>query len=122
MTPSGKINRKALPEVDLYHISSDKRYVAPSTEEEKAVCRIMETVLRTSPIGAEDDFFENGGDSLKAMEFVSLAGDQGIHINLQSCFSCHVCGSTYSVLVSSASIMCKGKALRSIFPFALIGI
>ena len=60
MTPSGKINRKALPEVDLYHISSDKRYVAPSTEEEKAVCRIMETVLRTSPIGAEDDFFENG--------------------------------------------------------------
>ena len=86
MTPSGKINRKALPEVDLYHISSDKRYVAPSTEEEKAVCRIMETVLRTSPIGAEDDFFENGGDSLKAIHLVSEAQREGFVIPLQAIF------------------------------------
>ncbi|MCI8639270.1 MAG: hypothetical protein HFG41_09055 [Coprococcus sp.] len=39
----------------------------------------MEQVLDYSPIGRDDDFFDLGGDSLKAIEFVSKAHNEEIY-------------------------------------------
>ena len=86
LTPSGKINRKALPEVDLESINSDAEYVKPQTELQRSLTDIMETVLGISPIGLNDDFFDIGGDSLKGIEFVSKAHNEGIYFNLQAIF------------------------------------
>ena len=86
LTSSGKVSRKALPEVDLYNISTDTDYVAPHTELQKALCGLMEKVLQTSPVGIDDDFFDLGGDSLTAIEFVSNAHYAGIYFNLQNMF------------------------------------
>ena len=87
LTPSGKISRKALPEVDLEHISSyDVEYVKPQTDMQRKLADIMETVIGISPIGLNDDFFDCGGDSLKAIEFVSKAHNEGIYFNLQAVF------------------------------------
>lgn len=47
---------------------------------------IMEDVLEYAPIGMDDDFFDLGGDSLKAIEFVSEAHNEGIYFKLQSIF------------------------------------
>ena len=87
LTTSGKINRKALPEVDLYNIANDTGFVAPVTERQKELCKLMEEVLKTSPIGIMDDFFDLGCDSLKAIEFVSKAHSEGIYFNLQNIFN-----------------------------------
>ena len=86
LTPSGKINRKALPEVDLSNISNNVEYVKPQTKLQKEIAGLMEKVLNYSPIGLEDDFFDLGGDSLKAIEFVSKAHNEGIYFNLQNVF------------------------------------
>ena len=86
LTSSGKVSRKALPDVDLYNISADTNYVAPHTELQKALCGLMEKVLQTSPVGIDDDFFDLGGDSLKAIEFVSDAHYAGIYFKLQNMF------------------------------------
>ena len=86
LTPSGKINRKALPEVDLTNISNDVEYIQPQTEMQRALASIMEKVLNYSPIGLNDNFFDLGGDSLKAIEFVSKAHGEGIYFNLQDVF------------------------------------
>lgn len=86
LTTSGKINRNLLPEVDLYNISIETEFVMPKTEMEKALCRIIEEILNTSPIGANDDFFDCGGDSLKAIELVSKAHSEGIYFNMQNIF------------------------------------
>lgn len=86
LTPSGKINRKALPEVDLENISNDTEYVKPQTELQKEIARLMEQCLKYSPIGLDDDFFDCGGDSLTAIEFVSKAHNEGIYFNLQAIF------------------------------------
>ena len=86
LTPSGKINRKALPDIDLTNISNDVEYVKPQTELQKELGKLMEKVLNYSPIGLNDDFFDIGGDSLKAIEFVSKAHSEGIYFNLQSIF------------------------------------
>lgn len=71
LTPNGKINRKALPEIDLYNILSAVDYVAPSTESETALVKAVEAVLNIDSVSILDNFFDLGGDSLKAIELSS---------------------------------------------------
>lgn len=86
LTASGKINRKALPEIDLENITNETEYVGPENQRQKELCRILEKVLATEPVGITDDFFDLGGDSLKAIEYVSKAHSEGIYFNLQNVF------------------------------------
>lgn len=86
LTPSGKVDRKHLPEVDLTACQNDAEYVPPQGPIEKALAAIMEGVLGYSPVGREDNFFDLGGDSLKAIEFVSKAHTEGIYFALQNVF------------------------------------
>ena len=86
LTSSGKVNRKALPEVDLENITNDAEYVPPENKQQKLLCRLMEQILDVTPVGIADDFFDLGGDSLKAIEFVSKAHNEGIYFNLQNVF------------------------------------
>lgn len=88
MTPSGKIDRKALPKVDLHSYTPETEYSRPESGLEKRLVSIMERVLEYAPIGRKDDFFSLGGDSLKAIEFVSKAHNAGIYFNLQNVFDC----------------------------------
>ena len=84
MTISGKIDRKKLP---LPHFTMREReYVKPETEQEKKLCKLLETLLHMEKIGVEDDFFEYGGDSLTAIEYVAKAHDMGIEVALQNVF------------------------------------
>jgi amino acid adenylation domain-containing protein/thioester reductase-like protein len=85
-TPSGKTDRKAFPVPDFANIQADTEYVAPVTETEKLITAILEKVLNVQKIGVNDNFFDLGGDSLKAIEFVSTAQSEGVHIALQSVF------------------------------------
>ena len=86
LTPSGKINRKALPEVDLNQIDNMAKYIAPVTEREKTIANILAEILEVERVGLADDFFELGCDSLKAIEFISACHYEGIYFNLQSVF------------------------------------
>lgn len=86
LTSSGKVNRKALPEVDLENITNDAEYVPPENKQQKLLCGLMEQILDVTPVGIADDFFDLGGDSLKAIELVSKAHNEGIYFNLQNVF------------------------------------
>lgn len=86
LTSSGKINRNSLPEVNLGIMSNVVGYVAPVDELEKHLASIMEQVLNYSPIGRNDDFFDLGGDSLTAIEFLSKAHGEKIYFDLQNVF------------------------------------
>lgn len=86
LTTSGKIDRKSLPEIDLYNIDITTEFAAPETEQQKTLCMVMEKVLNIEKIGIDDDFFEIGCDSLKAIEFVSKAHYENIVFSLQNVF------------------------------------
>ncbi len=86
LTASGKINRKMLPEVDLTQIGSTVEHMAPQGEKEIRLASLMEQVLAFSPIGRNDDFFDLGGDSLKAIELISEAQAAGMEIKLQDVY------------------------------------
>ena len=81
LTQSGKTDRKALPE---FNIKDDiiKRSSVPENETEADLCRIMADVLKLESVGAEDDFFELGGDSFLALEFIAKAENEGYVIPL----------------------------------------
>ncbi|MEH2261609.1 amino acid adenylation domain-containing protein [Nostoc sp.] len=70
LTPSGKVDRRALPIPDLYNEITDK-YVAPRTPIEELVAQIWAQVLKIEQVGIYDNFFELGGHSLLATQVVS---------------------------------------------------
>ena len=88
LTSSGKINRKALPEVDLYAIDADVEYIAPVTVQEKILASAIEATLGIDKVGVMDNFFDIGGDSLKAIELISKLEKQGYHTDTKTIFDC----------------------------------
>jgi amino acid adenylation domain-containing protein len=74
LTPSGKIDRRALPEPDSAGRSS-RSYEPPQTPTEEQLASIWRDILRVGKIGRTDDFFEMGGHSLTALQVASRTRD-----------------------------------------------
>ncbi|MDM5228718.1 amino acid adenylation domain-containing protein [Cytobacillus sp. NJ13] len=68
LTPNGKLDRKSLPEPEVY---LNDRYVAPQTVEEQQLAEVWKEILGLKDIGVHDDFFALGGHSLKATILVA---------------------------------------------------
>ena len=64
LTPSGKIDRLALPAPDSTGQNTDEDFLAPRDELELQLTKIWEKVLKHKPIGVKDNFFSLGGHSL----------------------------------------------------------
>ncbi|CAO1653840.1 hypothetical protein NYA9BBAC_02594 [Salinibacterium sp. NYA9b] len=73
MTPSGKLDRRALPEPVASRDSLEGEYVAPRNEVERALAEIWAEVLGVDRVGVHDNFFAIGGHSLLATKAVSRA-------------------------------------------------
>jgi surfactin synthase thioesterase subunit/aryl carrier-like protein len=73
---NGKIDRALLPGVEEA-IRPERRYSAPESYTEKLLCALWSEVLETENIGLDDDFFAIGGESLKAVKFISKLPEDG---------------------------------------------
>ncbi|TCP59170.1 amino acid adenylation domain-containing protein [Tumebacillus sp. BK434] len=71
LTPSGKVNRVALPAPDAATGQAERPYVAPRTEVEARLAAIWQEVLRLERVSADAHFFELGGHSLLATQILS---------------------------------------------------
>ena len=70
LTVNGKVDRRALPEVDLDSLLVE--YVAPTNETERVIVDAFEGVFNRKGIGLYDDFVRLGGDSISAIRVISL--------------------------------------------------
>jgi len=64
LTPNGKVDRKALPQPDGQRADLETAFLAPETEIEHKIARILQDVLHVNQIGVYDNFFDLGGNSL----------------------------------------------------------
>ena len=74
VTPNGKIDRRALPEIDLRSIENEA-YVPPRTPIEEVLAGIWTALLGMERVGVTENLFEIGGHSLLATQVVSQVRD-----------------------------------------------
>lgn len=70
LTPNGKADRKALPDV-IWQDLIRGVYVAPSNENEYQLGKIWQEVLGVNQVGVTDNFFELGGHSLMVAQVLN---------------------------------------------------
>lgn len=72
LDPNGKIKRSALPAPGSERPHLDQEYVEPGTSSEKSLAGCFSDILGIEEIGINDNFYDLGGDSLKAVELAML--------------------------------------------------
>ncbi|WP_158553978.1 non-ribosomal peptide synthetase [Micromonospora deserti] len=83
LTGSGKVDQTALP-VPAGEAAGPSR--APATEQERTLAAIWRETLGIDSVGADDDFFELGGDSMHAITLVGRAREHGFDITIEELF------------------------------------
>ncbi|MEV0383890.1 amino acid adenylation domain-containing protein [Nonomuraea sp. NPDC050643] len=83
LTPQGKLDRAALPAPDTVPRTARE----PVTERESALCGIFAELLGLAEVGADDDFFRLGGDSVMAIQLVSRARGRGLELTPREVFT-----------------------------------
>jgi amino acid adenylation domain-containing protein/non-ribosomal peptide synthase protein (TIGR01720 family) len=68
LNPSGKIDRKALPEPEFV---SNNEFAAPEGKVETQLAQIWSEILDAEQVGRHDNFFELGGHSLLAVSLIN---------------------------------------------------
>jgi hypothetical protein len=85
--PSGKIDRRSLPEPDQKRPNLGQAYVPPCNELQRYLTDLWCNILRLDKVGIHDRFFELGGTSLLAARFVNrLQTELGEFIYIVSVF------------------------------------
>ncbi|MER7927623.1 amino acid adenylation domain-containing protein [Streptomyces sp. NPDC096057] len=84
LTPAGKVDRKALPPVDFARTGAGR---APATPQERVLAELFGEVLGLGDVGADDSFFDRGGNSLLATRLVSrVRAGLGVEIPISAVF------------------------------------
>ncbi|MFN6484869.1 MULTISPECIES: non-ribosomal peptide synthetase [unclassified Nostoc] len=86
LTPSGKIDRQALPALDQVRPETAK-FVAPRTPIEEVLGGIWSEILGIKQVGIHDSFFDLGGHSLLATQVASQVREAfQVELRLRSLF------------------------------------
>jgi amino acid adenylation domain-containing protein/non-ribosomal peptide synthase protein (TIGR01720 family) len=84
VTPTGKVDRKALPAPQP--LAAVSGYAAPRTREEQILAEIWAQTLRVPRVGGNDNFFELGGDSILSVQIVARARQAGLSFTMRQIF------------------------------------
>ncbi len=70
-TPSGKIDLRLLPVPEANTDQFESSFIEPVGETEQIIAKVWSEILQRDRIGAQDNFFEIGGNSIKAIKVMS---------------------------------------------------
>jgi len=75
LTPSGKVDRRALPAPERSRLDLEDKYQPPRTPIEEMLAAIWADILGLEQVGIRDNFFELGGHSLIATRVMARVSD-----------------------------------------------
>ncbi len=104
--PSGKIDRRALPEPTEVPQERKRAFVAPRNEKERLLSEIWQQVLGLKEVGVEDNFFELGGDSILSIQVIARARQQGLQISPMQIFQ-------YPTIAALASVAQEAEVIHA---------
>ncbi|MDR6226882.1 non-ribosomal peptide synthetase [Desmospora profundinema] len=84
LNPNGKLDRRALPEPGV--AKTEQAFVPPATAAEKLLVEVWQNVLGVERIGTLDNFFEWGGDSIKAIHILARLNRKGWQLEWNDLF------------------------------------
>ena len=84
LTPSGKVDVKALPEVKRETRKGEHKKPRKSLDEQ--LCELFKSVLGLDEFFVDDDFFKMGGTSLSASKAIMQLMSKGINVEYQDIF------------------------------------
>jgi amino acid adenylation domain-containing protein/non-ribosomal peptide synthase protein (TIGR01720 family) len=86
LTGSGKVDRARLPEAGTDRPGLAEAYVEAEGEQERVLAGIWQEVLGVERVGANDNFFSLGGDSIRSVQVLSKAHERGLNLTLPQIF------------------------------------
>jgi acyl carrier protein len=88
LNQSGKVDRAALPVPEVGRRGVDGSYTAPRSPVELDLVDLWTDLLQADLVGVDDNFFDLGGDSLKAGLFLSRVEESfGAKVPLRQFFA-----------------------------------
>jgi hypothetical protein len=86
LTPNGKVDTRALPEAKNGVLREKAEYVPPRNVPEEKLVELWKEILGVERIGIMDNFFDLGGDSLKAIRMARKLNEDNIDITVDIIF------------------------------------
>ena len=87
LSSNGKVDRQALASLDLAPPDLGEGFEPPRTPLEKTLAEIWGQVLGVERVGIHDNFFDLGGDSLRAIQVMMRLQQAGVEEDIQQLFA-----------------------------------
>ena len=113
LLPNGKRDNNALRSL---LVPGESTGTTPTNDVERAVLDVMTGVLGRDPLGADDDFFAVGGDSISAIRVTSRLARAGYHIATEDVFRGRTAAGV-AALVDTVESLAHDAAIE---PFATV--
>jgi len=116
LTTNGKVDRRALPDPDGARPNLAASFMLPRNVREQTLAGIWSQVLEVEAVGVNDNYFDLGGDSIRSIQILSKARENGLYISLEDIFQ----HPTVAALAEAATSQ-NAKAIGPLKePFSLI--
>ncbi|MFD7622531.1 amino acid adenylation domain-containing protein, partial [Streptomyces sp. NPDC059802] len=115
LTAHGKLDVRALPAPDEAALAATQEFTAPRTDGERRMAQVWQDILGVDRVGVEENFFNLGGDSIRAVALVGALRTAGFHVTVGDVFTHRTIAR-----LAAAGAGRTGDELRYAEPFSLI--
>ncbi|MFL6211453.1 MAG: MupA/Atu3671 family FMN-dependent luciferase-like monooxygenase [Pyrinomonadaceae bacterium] len=116
LSANGKVDLKALPAPDPARPELDAAFVAPHGAVEEKLAEIFQQVLNVARIGADDNYFELGGDSILSIQIASRATQAGLRLTPMMLFQHQTVAALAAVVGTAEAVSAEQGAVTGDVP------